>query len=159
MGFYIKKPDKFSISVRHLLLLQDVITRTIPLELRTMAFKTVVATFLRHQLRQRNNLTSSISYRVNKLAPLVLPQIRLDSTDTNAKVVADCSGNACEPIKVGAVCMPGSEEFCIGGHMPGQEDAMVGDHSTVTPGQYSKINTESEFQKQQKAQKQEVKTE
>merc|ERR1711983_688634 len=70
-------------------------------------------------------------------------QIRLDSTDTNAKVVADCSGNSCEPIKVGMVCMPGSEEYCIGGHMPNQEDAVVGDHSTVTPGQYSRINTES----------------
>ena len=115
-----------------------------------MALKTVAGTFIRHQLRQTLNLTSSINSRVNQIAPLVLPRIRLDSTDTNAKVVADCSGNSCEPIKVGMVCMPGSEEYCIGGHMPNQEDtAVVGDHSTVNPGQYSRINTESKEGKQE----------
>ena len=108
-----------------------------------MALKTLAGIVFRQQLRQNVFNANSANTRLNRTAQLVLPQIRFDSTDTKAEVVVDCSGNACEPIKRGIYCAPGTEEYCIAGHMPGQEDIEVGEHSTVTPGQYSRINTES----------------
>ena len=108
-----------------------------------MALKTLAGIVLRQQLRQNVLNANSVNTRLNRTAQLVLPQIRFDSTDTKAEVVVDCSGNACEPIKRGIYCAPGTEEYCIAGHMPGQDDIEVGEHSTVTPGQYSRINTES----------------
>ena len=108
-----------------------------------MALKTLAGIVLRQQLRQNVFNPNSVNTWLNRKAQQVLPQIRFDSTDTKADVVVDCSGNACEPIKRGIYCAPGTEEYCIAGHMPGQEDIEVGEHSTVTPGQYSRINTES----------------
>ena len=108
-----------------------------------MALKTLAGTILRQQLRQKMCNTNAINTQLNRTAQLTLPQVRFDSTDTKADVVVDCSGNACEPIKRGIFCAPGTEEYCIAGHMPGQDDVVVGDHSTVTPGQYSRINTEA----------------
>ena len=108
-----------------------------------MALKTLAGIVLRQQLRQNVFNPNSVNTWLNRKAQQVLPQIRFDSTDTKAEVVVDCSGNACEPIKRGIYCAPGTEEYCIAGHMPGQDDIEVGEHSTVTPGQYSRINTES----------------
>ena len=99
----------------------------------------MAGTFLRQQLKQKNFYPNSMNNSIIRTSQLILPQIRLEGTDTKANVVVDCSGNSCEPIKRGMVCAPGTEEYCIAGHMPGQEeDVMVGDHSTVTPGQYSR---------------------
>ena len=99
----------------------------------------MAGTFLRHQLKQKICNPNSMNSSIIQTSQLVLPQIRFEGTDTKANVVVDCSGTSCEPIKRGMVCAPGTEEYCIAGHMPGQEeDVMVGDHSTVTPGQYSR---------------------
>ena len=75
-----------------------------------MALKTLAGIVLRQQLRQNVFNPNSVNTWLNRKAQQVLPQIRFDSTDTKAEVVVDCSGNACEPIKRGIYCAPGTEE-------------------------------------------------
>ena len=106
-----------------------------------MASKTIAGALLRHGVRKQVCTFQPLASRTYQRAQVVLPQIRFASNDTKQDIVVDCSGSACAPIKRGAFCAPGTEEYCIAGHMPGEEeDPVVGDHSTVTPGQYSVLD-------------------
>ena len=90
--------------------------------------------------------------------PMLPQQLRFTSNDVKPEVITDCSGTACVTIKRGAFCAPGSEEYCIAGHMPGEEDNVVGDHSTVTPGQYSVLGKQTPGAKDAKPVKEKANT-
>ena len=109
-----------------------------------MALKSIAGVFLRYEVRKQ-----LLQYRVCKPQTVCEPtltqlNVRFTSNDTKPDVITDCSGTACVTIKRGTYCAPGTEEYCIAGHMPGEEDDnVVGDHSTVTPGQYSVLGKQT----------------
>ena len=109
----------------------------------TMALKNLAGALLRTEVRKQLYGTHSLRDRVYQTTRVTIPHVRFASNDNNPDVVVDCSGSACAPIKRGAFCAPGTEEYCIAGHMPGEEEYSgdtVGAHSTVTPGQYSVLS-------------------
>ena len=103
-----------------------------------MALKSISRAFLRHE---RNRQLFSISHRVTNIFSqtecLLHPQVRFASNNAPPDVVIDCSGSACTTIKHGAICAPGTEEYCILGHMPGEEEYVERDRSVEMPIQHS----------------------
>ena len=106
-----------------------------------MALRSAANVLLRNEITRQIYTTPRISNKLSQTAQILLPQTRFASDKPD--IVVDCSGNSCEPIKRGSYCAPGTEEYCIAGHMPGEEEVEVGAHSTVTPGQYSVLNKQS----------------
>ena len=106
-----------------------------------MALRSAANVLLRNEITRQIYTTPRISNKLSQTTQLLLPQTRFASDKPD--IVVDCSGNSCEPIKRGSYCAPGTEEYCIAGHMPGEEEVEVGAHSTVTPGQYSVLNKQS----------------
>ena len=106
-----------------------------------MALRSVANVLLRNEITRQIYTTPRISNKLSQTTQILLPQTRFASDKPD--IVVDCSGNSCEPIKRGSYCAPGTEEYCIAGHMPGEEEVEVGAHSTVTPGQYSVLNKQS----------------
>jgi len=117
-----------------------------------MALRSAANVLLRNEITRQIYTTPRISNKLSQTTQILLPQTRFASDKPD--IVVDCSGNSCEPIKRGSYCAPGTEEYCIAGHMPGEEEVEVGAHSTVTPGQYSVLNKQSKEAKDGK----EVKT-
>ena len=117
-----------------------------------MALRCAANVLLRNEITRQIYATPRISNKLSQTTQILLPQTRFASDKPD--IVVDCSGNSCEPIKRGSYCAPGTEEYCIAGHMPGEEEVEVGAHSTVTPGQYSVLNKQSKEAKDGK----EVKT-
>ena len=117
-----------------------------------MALRSAANVLLRNEITRQIYATPRISNKLSQTTQILLPQTRFASDKPD--IVVDCSGNSCEPIKRGSYCAPGTEEYCIAGHMPGEEEVEVGAHSTVTPGQYSVLNKQSKEAKDGK----EVKT-
>ena len=103
-----------------------------------MALRSAANVLLRNEITRQIYTTPRISNKLSQTTQILLPQTRFASDKPD--IVVDCSGNSCEPIKRGSYCAPGTEEYCIAGHMPGEEEVEVGAHSTVTPGQYSVLN-------------------
>ena len=106
-----------------------------------MALRSAANVLLRNEITRQIYTTPRISNKFSQTTQILLPQTRFASDKPD--IVVDCSGNSCEPIKRGSFCAPGTEEYCIAGHMPGEEEVEVGAHSTVTPGQYSVLNKQS----------------
>ena len=106
-----------------------------------MALRSAANVLLRNEITRQIYITPRISNKLSQTTQILLPQTRFASDKPD--IVVDCSGNSCEPIKRGSYCAPGTEEYCIAGHMPGEEEVEVGAHSTVTPGQYSVLNKQS----------------
>ena len=106
-----------------------------------MALRSAANFLLRNEITRQIYTTPRISNKFSQTTQILLPQTRFASDKPD--IVVDCSGNSCEPIKRGSYCAPGTEEYCIAGHMPGEEEVEVGAHSTVTPGQYSVLNKQS----------------
>ena len=106
-----------------------------------MALRSAANVLLRNEITRQIYTTPRISNKLSQTTQILLPQTRFASDKPD--IVVDCSGNSCEPIKRGSYCAPGTEEYCIAGHMPGEEEVEVGAHSTVTPGQYSVLNKQS----------------
>ena len=106
-----------------------------------MALRCAANVLLRNEITRQIYTTPRISNKLSQTTQILLPQTRFASDKPD--IVVDCSGNSCEPIKRGSYCAPGTEEYCIAGHMPGEEEVEVGAHSTVTPGQYSVLNKQS----------------
>ena len=106
-----------------------------------MALRSAANILLRNEITRQIYTTPRISNKLSQTTQILLPQTRFASDKPD--IVVDCSGNSCEPIKRGSYCAPGTEEYCIAGHMPGEEEVEVGAHSTVTPGQYSVLNKQS----------------
>ena len=106
-----------------------------------MALRSAANVLLRNEITRQIYTTPRISNKLSQTTQILLPQTRFASDKPD--IVVDCSGNSCEPIKRGSYCAPGTEEYCIAGHMPGDEEVEVGAHSTVTPGQYSVLNKQS----------------
>ena len=117
-----------------------------------MALRSAANVLLRNEITRQIYTTPRISNKFSQTTQILLPQTRFASDKPD--IVVDCSGNSCEPIKRGSYCAPGTEEYCIAGHMPGEEEVEVGAHSTVTPGQYSVLNKQGKEAKDRK----EVKT-
>ena len=117
-----------------------------------MALRSAANVLLRNEITRQIYTTPRISNKLSQTTQILLPQTRFASDKPD--IVVDCSGNSCEPIKRGSYCAPGTEEYCIAGHMPGEEEVEVGAHSTVTPGQYSVLNKQGKEAKDRK----EVKT-
>ena len=117
-----------------------------------MALRSAANVLLRNEITRQLYTTPRINNKLSQATQILLPQTRFASDKPD--IVVDCSGNSCEPIKRGSYCAPGTEEYCIAGHMPGEEEVEVGAHSTVTPGQYSVLNKQSKEAKDGK----EVKT-
>ena len=117
-----------------------------------MALRSAANVLLRNEITRQIYTTPRISNKLSQTTQILLPQTRFASDKPD--IVVDCSGNSCEPIKRGSYCAPGTEEYCIAGHMPGEEEVEVGAHSIVTPGQYSVLNKQSKEAKDGK----EVKT-
>ena len=117
-----------------------------------MALRSAANVLLRNEITRQIYTAPHISNKLSQTTQILLPQTRFASDKPD--IVVDCSGNSCEPIKRGSYCAPGTEEYCIAGHMPGEEEVEVGAHSTVTPGQYSVLNKQSKEAKDGK----EVKT-
>ena len=117
-----------------------------------MALRSAANVLLRNEITRQIYTTTRINNKLSQTTQILLPQTRFASDKPD--IVVDCSGNSCEPIKRGSYCAPGTEEYCIAGHMPGEEEVEVGAHSTVTPGQYSVLNKQSKEAKDGK----EVKT-
>ena len=117
-----------------------------------MALRSAANVLLRNEITRQIYTTPRISNKFSQTTQILLPQTRFASDKPD--IVVDCSGNSCEPIKRGSYCAPGTEEYCIAGHMPGEEEVEVGAHSTVTPGQYSVLNKQGKEAKDGK----EVKT-
>ena len=117
-----------------------------------MALRSAANVLLRNEITRQIYTAPRISNKFSQTTQILLPQTRFASDKPD--IVVDCSGNSCEPIKRGSYCAPGTEEYCIAGHMPGEEEVEVGAHSTVTPGQYSVLNKQSKEAKDGK----EVKT-
>ena len=103
-----------------------------------MALRSAANVLFRNEITRQIYTTPRISNKLSQTTQILLPQTRFASDKPD--IVVDCSGNSCEPIKRGSYCAPGTEEYCIAGHMPGEEEVEVGAHSTVTPGQYSVLN-------------------
>ena len=106
-----------------------------------MALRSAANVLLRNEITRQIYTAPRISNKLSQTTQILLPQTRFASDKPD--IVVDCSGNSCEPIKRGSYCAPGTEEYCIAGHMPGEEEVEVGAHSTVTPGQYSVLNKQS----------------
>ena len=106
-----------------------------------MALRSAANILLRNEITRQIYTAPRISNKLSQTTQILLPQTRFASDKPD--IVVDCSGNSCEPIKRGSYCAPGTEEYCIAGHMPGEEEVEVGAHSTVTPGQYSVLNKQS----------------
>ena len=106
-----------------------------------MALRSAANVLLRNEITRQIYTTPRINNKLSQTTQILLPQTRFASDKPD--IVVDCSGNSCEPIKRGSYCAPGTEEYCIAGHMPGEEEVEVGAHSTVTPGQYSVLNKQS----------------
>ena len=106
-----------------------------------MALRSAANVLFRNEITRQIYTTPRISNKLSQTTQILLPQTRFASDKPD--IVVDCSGNSCEPIKRGSYCAPGTEEYCIAGHMPGEEEVEVGAHSTVTPGQYSVLNKQS----------------
>ena len=117
-----------------------------------MALRSAANVLLRNEITRQIYTTPRISNKLSQTTQILLPQTRFASDKPD--IVVDCSGNSCEPIKRGSFCAPGTEEYCIAGHMPGEEEVEVGAHSTVNPGQYSVLNKQNKEAKDGK----EVKT-
>ena len=117
-----------------------------------MALRSSANVLLRNEITRQLYTTPRINNKLSQATQILLPQTRFASDKPD--IVVDCSGNSCEPIKRGSYCAPGTEEYCIAGHMPGEEEVEVGAHSTVTPGQYSVLNKQGKEAKDGK----EVKT-
>ena len=117
-----------------------------------MALRSAANVLLRNEITRQIYTTPRINNKLSQTTQILLPQTRFASDKPD--IVVDCSGNSCEPIKRGSYCAPGTEEYCIAGHMPGEEEVEVGAHSTVTPGQYSVLNKQGKEAKDRK----EVKT-
>ncbi len=101
-----------------------------------MSLKSIVGGVLGYDVRKEFYCSvQAVNQTVSK--PILPQQFRLTSSDAKPEVVTDCSGTACATIKRGTYCAPATEEYCIAGHMPGEDEVVVGDHSTLTPGQYS----------------------
>ena len=108
-----------------------------------MALRCIAGSFLRCEVRKQLCFSlQTVNQTVCK--PILPQQFRFASNDAKPEVITDCSGTACVTIKRGTYCAPGTEEYCIAGHMPGEEeDVVVGEHSTVTPGQYSVLGKQT----------------
>ena len=106
-----------------------------------MALRSAANVLLRNEITRQICTAPRISNKLSQTTQILLPLTRFASDKPD--IVVDCSGNSCEPIKRGSYCAPGTEEYCIAGHMPGEEEVEVGAHSTVTPGQYSVLNKQS----------------
>ena len=77
--------------------------------------------------------TINLTNARNLLAYVSLPKVRYASNDASTDFVVDCSGSSCTTIKIGMMCAPGTEEYCILGHMPGGEGHVTRDRPTTTP--------------------------
>ena len=106
-----------------------------------MALRSAANVLLRNEITRQIYTTTRVSNKLSQTTQILLPQTRFASDKPD--IVVDCSGNSCEPIKRGSYCAPGTEEYCIAGRMPGEEEVEAGAHSTVTPGQYSALNKQS----------------
>ena len=106
-----------------------------------MALRSAANVLIRNAITRQIYTTPRISNKLSQTTQILLSPTRFASDKPD--IVVDCSGNSCEPIKRGSFCAPGTEEYCIAGHMPGEEEVEVGAHSTVTPGQYSVLNKQN----------------
>ena len=83
-----------------------------------MALRSAANVLLRNEITRQIYTTPRISNKLSQTTQILLPQTRFASDKPD--IVVDCSGNSCEPIKRGSYCAPGTEEYCIAGHMPGE---------------------------------------